>query len=101
MKRITRASLEVAAKAANAVSSLEGDLIRKAVYLSAFNMVQNRQDWKGPIDASIDADLCEVSEEVISDAVVFFTATVPTITHENGKLIVKAIGYRKGPAGDH
>jgi hypothetical protein len=63
----------------------------------AFNLVCNPADWRAPIyDAVIDA----ADEDRVREAVIYFTATVPTFSPmKGGKLRVNAVGYRNGPAG--
>jgi hypothetical protein len=98
MQTLTVASLEAAVKA---LPGIQGMLLEKQVLLSVFRSVENAKDPRGPIDAKIHADLCEVSPEVIVRAVEFFTATTPKVTREGEYLVVKSAGYRAGPAGDH
>ena len=66
---------------------------------AAFDDVCNPDDWKSPIDSVCRAD----QQDIVSRAVVFFTATVPTFDPIPGtnKVRVTALGYRRGPAGDH
>ena len=66
---------------------------------ASFDRLTNARDWKGPIDAVIDADQLLVSQV----AVQFYTATDLEVvgSPQLGKLRVKSIGYRAGPAGDH
>jgi hypothetical protein len=69
---------------------------------SLFDLVACKHDWKAPINGVLEdpALLGPVSE-----AVIHFTATVPTITPvmiKGRKTLlykVKAAGYRAGPAG--
>lgn len=64
--------------------------------VAAFDKVKNRNHWKNPIDS-----FCHVVEcPVVLEAIVFFTATVPTF-HRVGQtplMHVKADGYYRGPA---
>lgn len=62
----------------------------------AFEAVQNKDDWKEPIDAYITANDIEVTRE----AVVHFTATEAKIEYDAvmGMYHVTAKGYRNGPA---
>ena len=65
-----------------------------------FELVENKTHWKDPIDTVIDA--ANVSIKAVYDAVVHFTGTVPTFTHQGNTLFqVTADGYRNGPCGDH
>jgi len=64
----------------------------------AFEKVQNPHDWKEPIEAWIP----EEEWDITRDAVIFYTATTPCIVSWLGSLIlIRADGYRRGPAGDH
>ena len=77
-----------------------------------FDLVKNKEHWKNPIQS-----YC-TSEEIkgVSAAIEFYTATHPSFDYlcevehgkENGRFkvgdhifLVRAEGYRKGPAGDH
>jgi len=63
----------------------------------AFNAVCDPADWKEPIHAVIARKRWELTRE----AIVFFTATVPWVVSDLGDLLViHAVGYRRGPAGD-
>lgn len=75
---------------------------------TAFDVVCDSRDWKGPI--SIHAEiglwnrLCTqlgITTALVLEAVVFFTATEATVTEQNGEIRITAPGYRSGPAGDH
>jgi len=64
----------------------------------AFKRVENPRNWKAPIDAKFttvqepSASLHEVA--VIREAVIFFTGSEPTITHEgNFRFRCRAPGY--------
>ena len=98
MEKLSVKSLEAAVKA---LPGMQGMLLEKQVLLSAMRLVENKKDSRGPIDARIHADLCEVDADVIVRAVEFFTATTPKVTREGEYLVVKSAGYRAGPAGDH
>jgi hypothetical protein len=66
---------------------------------AAFERVRNPRDWKAPIRAEIPA----VERPVVEQAVLWFTATVPVFIPARGatdRLVVRAPGYRLGPAGD-
>lgn len=54
------------------------------------------KDWKAPIDAFIPEG---TSVDAVRDAVIHFTATVPTFTKLSFGWHVQAQGYRAGPAG--
>lgn len=61
-----------------------------------FKLVSDKADWKAPINAFVPAT---IDLNAITDAVVHFTATVPTYTMTRDGWNVKAKGYRAGPAG--
>ena len=62
---------------------------------SAFEIIENPEDWRAEINALIDPKL----EDVVTQAIIHFTATVPGIKKEGDKLRVTSVGYRMGPAG--
>ena len=65
---------------------------------NAFERVQNSDHWKGPIDATVGHSE-GFTEKIISDAVMFFTATEATISDDGmGDMHVIAAGYWEGPA---
>lgn len=65
---------------------------------TAFEKVQNRDHWKGPINEFLD-DQTDEDLEMIREAVSFFTATVTTIKRlPSGRVHVTAKGYWNGPA---
>jgi hypothetical protein len=72
----------------------------------AFNLVAPASHWKDRIDATVrvrDLDAAGLRIDDVREAVVHFTATVPTITHHRfvpNAYKVDAAGYRAGPAGD-
>ena len=62
-----------------------------------FEKVQNPNDWKAPINALVDpADVDGVTE-----AVIFYTGTIPEYKRSGKQVRVTAVGYRMGPCGDH
>jgi hypothetical protein len=66
---------------------------------SAFDRVRDSRDWKAPIRAVIPVE----DRPVVEQAVLWFTETVPTFETAPGEpdqLVVRAMGYRLGPAGD-
>lgn len=73
-----------------------GEAFNALLYMAA------QKDWKAPIDIVIRKGVFE--EELIKDAIYYFTATEATISDApdpgGPKIRIKAIGYRKGPAGD-
>ncbi len=68
---------------------------------AAFKRVQNQDDWRAPIDTTIQVkDANKAYQELVIEAIMFYTATKATITHVQGDLYqVTAVGYRNGPAG--
>ena len=83
---------------------MQGMLLEKAVLQTAFALVKNKADWKGPINATISAmpGACEVDVDIICRAVEFFTATTAQVTkNSDGTTTFTAKGYRAGEAGDH
>jgi hypothetical protein len=67
---------------------------------AAFDKVANPDDWKGEIYARvIISNFDELTE--IHEAVVHFTGTVPSFEYDAAAkvTVVKATGYRNGPAG--
>lgn len=85
----------------------EGDVLERVVLKAAFDLVANKTDWKAPVDAYVEGETCDFSEDVICRAVEFFTATTATVSRgiDCGAVAstyrVRAAGYRAGPAGDH
>ena len=86
----------------------------KTELTAAFNLVQNKNDWKDRIDS-----YCTLEEmPIMTAAIEFFTATTPKfhklVYGDNsriqvfgrfkfGQIVMRviALGYRAGPAGDH
>ena len=65
----------------------------------AFERVRNPRDWKGPIFSEIP----EAERHVVQKAVFWFTGTMPVfarLPRDIHRLMVTAVGYRLGPAGD-
>lgn len=56
---------------------------------AAFKKVQNSENWKLPIYSSIDIR----DQEIVKNAIIFFTGSVPTFHWVCGKTMVKAAGY--------
>ena len=66
---------------------------------AAFDRVRDAQDWKAPICAVIPA----AERPLVEQAVIWFTDTVPVFAATRGgadRLEVRAVGYRRGPAGE-
>ena len=66
---------------------------------AAFEKVEDKSDWKNPIDATI--DVAEL--DVTVNAIRFFTGTESNwqLIPNTSQVRIRAIGYRSGPAGDH
>jgi len=63
---------------------------------AAFDAVANPEDWRAEINAVVALD--KVAVTIV--AIEFYTATESIATLLNdGKVRIKSIGYRKGPAG--
>lgn len=62
----------------------------------AFDLIKNKQHWKGRIKATIPDSQFDVCKE----AVEFFTGTELKVTETlpNGKIRVESVGYWGGPA---
>jgi len=57
---------------------------------AAFEQVQDRSNWKNPIDAIIR----DTAKAVVCEAIVFYTGSVPKVTELGGGMIrVQADGY--------
>lgn len=82
-----------------------------------FDLVCDPDDWKKPIDIKIGLSTLQYVPHhengrmlgmpetallnLLRESIIHFTATTPTITKEGEYLVIKAKGYRMGPAGDH
>ena len=65
---------------------------------AAFDRVRDSRDWKAPIRSVIPAE----ERPVVEQAVLWFTETVAAFEMdpvEPKRLVVTAMGYRLGPAG--
>ncbi len=71
----------------------------------AFDLVCNKEDWRAEIQTFVSDPVLAaagVSIEEVREAVIHFTATVPSFSRfweGEGGYWVTAIGYRNGPAG--
>ena len=65
----------------------------------AFEKVHPKGHWKNPISAVVSAQ----DVEVCTDAVIYYTGTVPDVfaTDDPDKMRLESIGYAAGPCGDH
>jgi hypothetical protein len=96
MERLTLKSIETAVKA---LPYMQGNLLLSSIMHHVFAMVAPKGDWKGPINATLNAATCDVEPAVIYKAVEFMTAAPCTIVETGTEIHVKSIGYRAGPAG--
>jgi hypothetical protein len=66
---------------------------------AAFKTVQAKTHWKDPIRSKCKAE----DINLITEAIIYFTGTVPTFGQpdKDGMVKVRAVGYRNGPCGDH
>lgn len=67
---------------------------------AAFDLVKDEQDWRAPISCGFPAS----QKDVVTEAIIHFTATTPEFIDLGFKdgvpwLGVYADGYRNGPAG--
>ena len=63
---------------------------------SAFEKVQNPDDWRAPINTTI----LEHELAVVTSAVMYFTSTeVEVVSKDSHDVTITAVGYRNGPAG--
>lgn len=63
----------------------------------AFAAVQDKSDWRNPIDARVSGEQVHVT----CVAIAFYTATEPVVEYDReiGDFRVTSEGYRMGPAG--
>jgi hypothetical protein len=99
MERISLAVLKMVTDAAPTFATRM--LVENTILRSAFSLVENREDPKGPINACINPDSCDFEPDVLKYAVEYFTATSATIDQGVRHFWIRSAGYRAGPAGDH
>lgn len=84
------------------------ELVRRAIFQVAFDHIANPQDWKAPIHATVTIHEHDaISLGIYVDAVMYFTATEPSIYIVDGfnektrtaTYRIVSEGYRLGPAG--
>lgn len=92
---MTLANLEAAVAA---LPIAQGRILEQTVMHQVFSLVQDKADWRNPVNARVYADCCNFSDDLIACAVRFMTATEATITREGSFIVVKAKGYFAGPA---
>lgn len=83
---------------AQVVEQIDGQPVTRGELNAAFALVENKENWKLPIDALVtiqDRNRPRREIELIRKAVVFFTGSVPTIDRgvRGGTIRVKAAGY--------
>jgi hypothetical protein len=93
MKMITRETIKQVVALGQ-----DGEAVAAEFYRAAFNLVADKVDWKGPINAFVRLSELRYSVEVIVDAVEFMTATKAVFTFQGDRVLIQAPGYRAGPA---
>lgn len=75
---------------------------RHTVLDGLFEMVRDPKDWKAPINWHSAHPLPLSTIKAICASILYFTGTIPEVDFDgNGCVIIQAIGYRMGDAGDH
>lgn len=113
-KTVTNLGDYAAARAAASENACEvraakRDATEKARRDAVWALVETKGDWRARIHAFVSADVYRhqsLSIREITEVIAFFTATeatFETVSHEGlfCGYVVKADGYRMGPAGDH
>ena len=77
--------------------TMKAETFSQPLLRAAFEAVQNKADWRGPIAATV----APVNKELTRQAVIWFTGTEPTFEALEGvpALVVRSEGYRNGPCG--
>lgn len=79
---------------------LEWLAVERVIMHDAFNSVAPRDDWRKPIDATVDVSSLGISPQVVALAVAYMTSTEASVEENaRGMVRVRAAGYRAGPAG--
>lgn len=68
-----------------------GETRMQSELADAFNLVANKENWKLPIDVTL--DMADVNIRLIVDAVVHFTGSVPSFTYIENRIHIRAAGY--------
>lgn len=66
----------------------------------AFQLVQDNEDWKNPINKQVKLP-DHISVEDVLEAISHYTATIGNCMPCGDEYIFIAEGYRMGPCGDH
>lgn len=64
----------------------------------AFDKVCDPNDWKNPIKTVISLN---ENREIIREAIIYFTGTIPIFVTNGKEINVSALGYRMGLCGDY
>lgn len=64
------------------VAKVNGRDVNRAELTIAFNAVAPKDNWKNPIDATVDLD--DYTKAMVAEAVTFFTGSVATFTRIGG-----------------
>jgi len=75
------------------VGNVNGKPVTRGELMKYFDMVADKANWKNPINARVKLAANEVA--MLTEAVIFFTGSVPTILPmaRKGEYKVKANGY--------
>lgn len=103
------AAQATASENASEARAAKRDAAEKARRDAVWALVAPKSDWRARIQAFVSADVYRhegLTLREITDVIAFFTATeatFETVSHEGlfCGYVVKADGYRMGPAGDH
>jgi len=74
----------------NTMTKETGTKYSRAELKAAFELVEDKTNWKNPINKVVGAD---ANLDMIREAVIFFAGCVPTYTLEGTSYRVKAVGY--------
>jgi hypothetical protein len=76
----------------HAVKCFSGETRMRSELSAAFDRVAHAEDFKLPVSTALPA-LSKAEQALISDAVVFFTGSVPTFRKVGASTLVEAAGY--------
>lgn len=79
---------------------IEGQLVVRGYLQTIFDRFANKNDWKAPINASVNKHHIDADMNVVMHAILFFTGN-PNIqvTETEHSIVVVTPGYRAGPCG--